>query len=398
MLRSNFLARWGACCMLLLTALVLNAPVTAQTTAPAGSSLGGIQSANIFEVKPDADQQPGYAEQTNAERARVQPGNNAPMWRQVNSGEPGYSSLPRSQAPEAGVLIQRFVQYPGSQFTTAGEAWRQVRNQWLIPYGGALLLIALVAIALFYFAKGPIKVHGAETGRKIERFTYFERAAHWVNAAAFVILALSGIVMAFGRYIMLPWMGSAIFGKLTWILKTTHNFVGPVFAVSLLVVLITFAKDNVWRRYDWTWLRKGGGLLKPQHVSSGRFNAGEKLMFWVGMLFLGVIVVASGLWLDRVIPGIVYTRGDMQIAHMIHAVSVTLMMCMLLGHIYLGTIGMHGAYKAMKTGYVDETWAREHHDIWFDDIQSGKIPAQRSADRAKNGRSQAFVRPSSNIH
>jgi formate dehydrogenase subunit gamma len=398
MLRSNFIARWGACCTALLMALILNAPVAAQTAAAGGSGLGGIQSANIFEVKPDADQQPGYAEQTNAERAKVQPGNNAPMWRQVNSGEPGYSSLPRSQAPEAGVLIQGFVQYPGSQYTTAGEAWRQVRNEWLIPYGGALLLIALVAIALFYFAKGPIKVHGAETGRKIERFTYFERAAHWVNAAAFVILALSGIVMAFGRHIMLPWMGEAFFGKLTWILKTTHNFVGPVFAVSLLVILITFAKDNIWRRYDWTWLRKGGGLLRPEHVSAGRFNAGEKLMFWFGMLFLGVIVVASGLWLDRVIPGIVYLRGDMQIAHMIHAVSVTLMMCMLLGHIYLGTIGMQGAYKAMKTGYVDETWAREHHDVWFDDIKAGKIPAQRTADRAKTGRSQAFVRPTSDSH
>lgn len=395
MVRSCLTARWKALCTALLMSVVLLAPAAAQQAAPVGGGLGGIQSANIFEVKPDADQQPGYAEQSNAERAKVQPGNNAPIWRQVNSGEPGYSSLPRSQAPEAGVLIQGFVQYPGSDYTTAGEAWRQVRNNWIIPYGGALLLIAFVAIALFYWTKGPIKVHGAETGRKIERFTYFERAAHWVNAAAFVILALSGIVMAFGKYFLLPWMGSALFGPLTWFLKTAHNFVGPAFAVSLLVVLITFAKDNVWRRYDWTWLRKGGGLIRPEHVSSGRFNAGEKFMFWGGMLFLGAIVVVSGLFLDRVIPGFVYVRGDMQIAHMIHAVSVTLMMCMLLGHIYLGTIGMKGAYKAMKTGYVDETWAREHHDIWYDDIKSGKIPAQRTREQASNGRSHAIVRPTS---
>lgn len=395
--RSLLTARWGAFCTALLMAAVLLAPASAQQTAPAAGGLGGIQSANIFEVRPDADQQPGYAEQTNAERTRVQPGNNAPIWRQVNSGEPGYTSLPRSQAPEAGVLIQRFVQYPGSQYTTAGEAWRQVRNNWLIPYGGALLIIALVAIGLFYFAKGPIKVHGADTGRKIERFTYFERAAHWVNAAAFVILAVSGIVMAFGKFFMLPWMGSAIFGKLTWFLKTAHNFVGPVFAVSLIVILITFAKDNVWRRYDWTWLRKGGGLLRPEHVSSGRFNAGEKLMFWGGMLFLGMLVVGSGLFLDRLVPGFVYTRGEMQIAHMIHAVSTILMMCMLLGHIYLGTIGMKGAFKAMKTGYVDETWAREHHDIWYEDIKSGKIPAQRT-EKASSGRSHAMVRPTSNTH
>ena len=382
----------------LLMSMLLSMPAVAQNAQPADGGLGGIKNANIFEVKPDANELPGYAEQTNAERARVQPGNNAPMWRQVNSGEPGYSSLPHSEAPEAGVLIQRFVQYPGSQYTTAGEAWRQVRNIWLIPYGGALLLIAFVAIALFYLAKGPIKVHRAETGRKIERFTYFERAAHWVNATAFVILALSGIVMAFGKFFLLPWMGSEIFGKLTWFLKTAHNFVGPVFAVSLIVVLITFAKDNLWRRYDWTWLRKGGGLLRPQHVSSGRFNAGEKIMFWVAMLFLGMVVVVSGLFLDRVVPGLVYTRGNMQIAHMVHAVSVILMMCMLLGHIYLGTIGMKGAYKAMKTGYVDEAWAQEHHDVWYDDIKTGKIPAQRSAQKASKRRSHALVRPTSGSH
>ncbi len=353
-------------------------PAQAQNTPAATGGFGGIQSANIFEVKPDADQQPGYAEQSNAERGRVQPGNNAPFWRQVNSGEPGYSSLPKSQAPEAGVLIQRFVQYPGSAFTTAGEAWRQVRNHWIIPYGGGLLLIALVAILLFYFSKGSIKVHGQPTGRRIERFTYFERAAHWVNAAAFVILAISGIVMAFGKFFLLPIMGSALFGWFTWLLKTVHNFVGPVFAVSLLVVLITFFKDNLPRRHDIVWFKKGGGLFNGEHVSSHRFNAGEKVMFWVGMLFLGMIAVFSGLFLDKVAPGLDYSRGNMQIAHMIHAVSVIFMTCMIMGHIYLGTIGMQGAFKAMKTGYVDETWAREHHDLWYDDVKAGRIPAQRT--------------------
>lgn len=347
------------------------------------TSMGAIQSANIFEVKPDASQEPGYAEQTNAQRAQVQPGNNAPHWRLVNSGQPGYSSLPHSQAPEAGVLIQRFVQYPGSKYTSAGEAWRQVRNDWIIPYGGSLLLIVLVAIALFYFAKGPITVHGAETGRKIERFTYFERAAHWVNAVAFVVLAVSGLVMAFGKFFLLPIMGSALFGWMTWALKTAHNFVGPLFAVSLLVVFFTFIRDNLPKREDLTWLRKGGGLFNGQHVPSGRFNAGEKLVFWGGVMFLGFIVVGSGLVLDRVLPGLVYTRGTMQVAHMIHAVATILMMCMFLGHIYLGTIGMKGAYKAMKTGYVDETWAREHHELWYNDIQAGKIPAQRTQPRSK---------------
>ena len=374
MLRSLFAAL--ALCGAMLGPTAAHA---ADAAAPAsGTSMGAIQSANIFEIKPDASQDPGYAEQNNGDRAKVQPGNNAPNWRLVNSGLPGYSSLPHSQAPEAGVLIQRFVQYPGSKYTSAGEAWRQVRNDWLIPYGGSLLLIVLLAIALFYFAKGPLTVHGAETGRKIERFTYFERAAHWVNAVAFVILAISGLIMAFGKFFLLPVMGSALFGWMTWFLKTSHNFVGPLFAVSLVVVFLTFIRDNLPTRDDLTWLRKGGGLFNGQHVPTGRFNAGEKIVFWGGVLLLGFIVIGSGLVLDQVIPNLVYTRGTMQIAHMVHAVATVLMMCMFLGHIYLGTIGMKGAYKAMKTGYVDEAWAREHHELWYNDIQAGRIPAQRT--------------------
>jgi formate dehydrogenase subunit gamma len=350
------------------------AAAAAATAAPAG----GIQSANIFEVKPEASADPKYAEQTNGERAKVQPGNNAPMWRQVGSGVTGYSSLPKSEAPEAGNLIQPFVRYPGSLLTNAGEAWRQVRNNWLIPYGGALLLIVVGAIALFYFGKGSIKLHGAETGRKIERFTPFERSAHWANAIAFCILAISGIVMAFGKFFLLPVMGLTLFGWLTYLLKNMHNFAGPLFAVSLVIVFFTFVRDNLPSRGDIGWLLKGGGLLSGKEVPSHRFNAGEKLVFWGGVFFLGIIVVASGLVLDKLIPGLIYVRDTMQVAHMVHAVATVLMMAMFIGHIYIGTIGMQGAYDGMKTGYVDETWAREHHQYWYDDVKAGKIPAQRS--------------------
>ncbi|CAN5497610.1 formate dehydrogenase subunit gamma [soil metagenome] len=380
---------------LFLVAISLTGTAGAQAPAPAASSpsvvapapsvvmpapaaMGGIQGQNIFEVRPDASEVPGYANQTNGERAQVQPGNNAPMWRQVGAGVTGYSSLPKSQAPEAGNLIQPFVQYPGSRLTNAGEAWRQVRNRWLIPYGGALLLIVLGAIALFYFGKGTIKQHGANTGRKIERFTPFERSAHWANAIAFCILAISGIVMAFGKFFALPVMGGMLFGWLAYVLKNLHNFAGPVFAVSLLIVFFTFLRDNLPSRGDLRWLLKGGGILSGKEVPSHRFNAGEKLVFWGGVLFLGLVVVGSGLVLDKLLPGLVYERGSMQVAHMVHAVATVLMMAMFIGHIYIGTIGMEGAYEGMKTGYVDETWAREHHELWYDDIKAGRIPAQRS--------------------
>ena len=356
------------------------APATSPptTSAEAPVAAGGIQSQNIFAVKPDAGDVAGYANQSNGERGKVQPGNNAPMWRQVGQGVTGYSSLPISEAPEAGNLIQPFVQYPGSRLTNAGEAWRQVRNNWLIPYGGALLMITVLAIALYYFSKGPIKVHGAPTGRRIERFTPFERAAHWSNAIAFVTLAMSGIVMAFGKFFVHPVIGGALFGWLTYALKNLHNFAGPLFAVSLVIIFFTFLSDNWPQKGDLTWLLKGGGLFSDAEPASNRFNAGEKIVFWGGVFFLGLIVVSSGFVLDKLLPGLVYERATMQVAHMVHAVATVFMMAMFLGHIYLGTIGMHGAYKAMRTGYVDESWAREHHAYWYDDVKAGRVPVQRS--------------------
>ena len=358
-----------------LLALMLGVSAQAQDKpAPA------VQSTNIMDVKPEASQAPGYAEQTNGERANVQPGNNAPMWRDVGKGVAGYSSLPVREAPEAGVLIQPFVEYPGSRLTNAGEAWRQVRNNWIIPYGGSLLFIVALAISIFYWRKGEIPLHGTPTGRQIERFTPFERAAHWSNAIAFVILAISGLVIAFGKFILQPVMGDTLFGWLTYALKNAHNFAGPLFAVSLVVVFFTFVKDNLPAKGDLVWLLKGGGILSGKEVPSHRFNAGEKVVFWGGVFLLGAVVVASGFVLDKIVPGMVYERGTMQVAHMVHAVATVLMMAMFLGHIYIGTIGMEGAYGAMRTGYVDETWAKEHHELWHADIQTGKIPAQRSPE------------------
>jgi formate dehydrogenase subunit gamma len=349
---------------------------------PPASATGGIQGQNIFEVKPevkrDASSEPGYMEQSNGQRNRVQPGNNSPMWRGVQSGAEGYSSLPKSQAPEAGILIQAPVQYPGSKFVTAGEAWRQVRNGWIIPYGAALLTIVVLALGIFYFTKGTIGHAKGDGPPRIERFTPWERATHWANAIAFVLLAVSGIIMAFGKFFLLPIMGGLLFGWLTYALKTAHNFAGPLFAVSMVVLIVTFIRDNLPQKGDIRWLTHLGGAVGKGHVPSNRFNAGEKLVFWGGVFLLGLIVVASGLVMDKLVPNLVYDRATMQQAHMVHAVASMLMMAMFLAHIYLGTIGMHGAYKAMRTGYVDEAWAKEHHEYWYDDVKAGRIPAQRS--------------------
>ena len=341
----------------------------------------GATTATMAEPRPD---------ETNAQRARSQPGNNAPFWRGVrNSGNVPGTVNNMAASGERGVLVQAFTEYPGSKMTNAGEAWRQVRNQWIIPYGGALIVIVLLAIALYYFTKGPIGGHEPDTGRKIERFTYFERAAHWSNAIAFCILAVSGLVMAFGKFVLLPVTGSTLLGWLSYALKTAHNFAGPLFAVSLVIVFFTFLRSEWPSRADWTWLRRGGGMFGGGEPPSHRFNAGEKLIFWGGVVLLGGIVVGSGLVLDKLLPGLDYQRGDMQIAHIIHSIASMLIMAAFLAHMYMGTIGMQGAYQAMKTGYVDEAWAREHHRLWYEDIRDGKIPVERSAHAARAGQPAA---------
>ncbi len=360
---------WGlAAGLMLALAVLLPGAAFAQDTGDAAKA--GPPAGFVAPELPRPDE-------TNAERARSQPGNNAPFWRGVrNSGDaPGRIAV---EGREMGVLVQSFVQYPGADFTNAGEAWRQVRNHWIIPYGAALMGIVVLAIALYYFAKGPLGGRHSGNGR-IERFTYFERAAHWANAIAFVALAVSGLVMAFGKFFLLPLLGGTLFGLLTYGLKTLHNFVGPLFVVSLVIIFLTFVRSNWPTRDDAVWLKRAGGLFSGHEPPSGRFNAGEKIVFWLGVFLLGIVVVASGLVLDHLVPGLLYLRGDMQIAHMIHATAAVLMICVFLGHIYLGTLGMRGAYRAMKTGYVDDGWAAEHHKLWYDDIKAGRIPAQRSA-------------------
>jgi formate dehydrogenase subunit gamma len=344
--------------------LVMLSSVSAQGAAPVAPQ-GGIQSVNINDVKPDASAQPGYASQTNAQRGAVQPGNNAPIWREVNSDIAGFSTLPN---PEAGVLIQH-----------GGEWWRGIRNNQIIVYGSWLLLGIAAAIALFYWRRGMIALESPNTGRVIERFTGFERTMHWTMAISFVVLAVSGLVMMFGKYLFLPILGGTLFGWLTYALKNLHNFIGPVFAVSMGVAFVVWLRDNLPAKGDLEWLMKGGGLFsKGSHVASNRFNAGEKVWFWLGVFLLGIVTIASGFVMNHLVPGMSYTRGAMQLAHIVHAVATIAFMAMAMGHIYIGTLGTQDAYKAMRTGYVDEAWAEQHHEYWYKDIKAGKIPAHRT--------------------
>ena len=298
-----------------------------------------------------------------AQRQQVQPFNNAPVWREVRSGAPQFTSLP---GRETNVLIQ-----------PEGQTWRSLRNSQLSVYGGWALVALFLVIAAFYFYRGPIELHEPPTGRVIRRFTGFDRAIHWTTAISFSILAISGLIMLFGKMVLLPVIGYTLFSWLAILGKNLHNFVGPLFVVCTVLIFLNFVRDNFPAKGDWLWIRNFGGMLSKVETPSGRFNAGEKLWFWGGVTMLGVVVGTSGLVLD--FPNFNQTRQTMQVAHVVHLIGATLFMLGAMGHIYMGTLGMAGAYEAMRYGYVDEEWAREHHAYWYNGIKAGKSPTAPTA-------------------
>jgi formate dehydrogenase subunit gamma len=275
----------------------------------------------------------------------------------VRSGE---SHTTQVRGRETGVLIQ-----------AGGETWRRIRNGPITLVFGGLLIAVPILIWSFYRYSGPMKLHGKPTGRMIERFNKWERTVHWFTAASFVVLAVTGILMLFGKHFLLPVIGYGAFSWFAALSKNLHNFVGPLFIFCVACIFVTFLRDNVFRRLDIQWMLKMPQVLTGKaHIPSGRFNAAEKGWFWGGVALLGLIVSASGLVLD--FPNFDQTRNTMQIANIVHGVGALLFVLASFGHIYMGTIGTEGAYQAMKTGMVDETWAKEHHELWYDEVKAGK--------------------------
>lgn len=291
------------------------------------------------------------------------PHNAADYWREVRSGAEGFTTV---KGVETGVLV-----------SSQGNTWRAIRNGLITPYGGAAVILVAAAILLFYAKKGEIKLQHPRTGRKVTRFTPNERRAHWVVAISFVCLAFSGIVLLFGKHILLWLLGYTLFAWLAGFSKNLHIIAGFFFLLGVIPLFSMFWKDNLWHKSDAEWIRKAGGLASGEHVPSRRFNFGEKVWFWAGLCFFGLIMIVSGLALT--FPNLFDTRAAMQYAQIVHATSACLVIAMSLGHIYMGTIGMEGSFEAMKTGEVDESWAKEHHEIWYEEEVVGK---QRSGGQA----------------
>jgi formate dehydrogenase subunit gamma len=244
----------------------------------------------------------------------------------------------------------------------AGRLWdhfHEVTLHWL----GAIILLGMIAVlALGYWLFGKIRISSGRSGKKVKRFSAFERFSHWLTAVSFVVLALTGLNITFGKLLLLPLIGPEAFSALAQAGKYAHNFVGFSFMAGLFLIVVLWLKDNVPKRVDIDWLKQGGGFIRSKHAPAGRFNAGEKMVFWLA-LGAGAAVAVSGLLL--LFPFYGTNIATMQTAQAVHASVAVLFIALILAHIYIGTLGMEGAFEAMGTGEVDLNWAKEHHDQWL---------------------------------
>ncbi len=305
----------------------------------------------------------------------------AELWEELRFGTANVKVS--AGGPQARVVIQ-----------DRGMWWLQIREGPLATYGGWLLLGTIGVLALFYLVRGRIRIDGGFSGIKILRFAAIERFAHWLLAGSFILLALTGLLTLFGRHGLISLIGKDTYAVLAAWSKWTHNNVSWAFMIGLVLVFVMWVVHNLPSRHDLIWFARGGGIIGHGHPPAKKFNAGQKLVFWA-VILLGASVSVSGLSLlfpfelpmfaktfaianDLGIPGLLGSEPyptnlapheEMQYAQLWHAIVGFLMMAVIIGHIYIGTIGMEGAYAAMGNGEVDLNWAKEHHSLWVEEVQ-----------------------------
>ncbi|WP_063688763.1 formate dehydrogenase subunit gamma [Bradyrhizobium stylosanthis] len=303
----------GACAMLLLI-LAAPAPVSAQQINPTASSV------NERQLLQEMD--------------RIQ----------------GRVSIPDQRSS---VLIQ-----------PAGREWREFRNVALRWVGGIAILGMLAVLVIFYLTRGMIRLESGRSGRTIIRFNFFERFVHWMTATCFVILAISGLNITFGRPLLLPLIGLEAFSEWSEWAKFAHNYLSFPFTIGVVLIFLMWIGGNIPNKVDVEWIKRGGGLFGHDHPPARRFNAGQKGIYWI-VVIGGGLVAATGYQL--MFPFYLTGIEGMQIAQIVHSVVAVLFVAAMLAHIYIGTIGMEGAFEAMGSGEVDVNWAREHHSLWLDE-------------------------------
>ncbi|MEE3361606.1 MAG: formate dehydrogenase subunit gamma [Pseudomonadota bacterium] len=317
------------------------------------------------------------------------------LWRALRFDEGDITT--QSRSPAAGVLVQ-----------DSGMAWLQFRQGPLIKYGGYLLLGTIALLAVFFLIRGRIRIDGPITGQKILRFTNWERFGHWMLAGSFIVLGITGLISLMGRKFLIPAFGHEAFSTVAIASKWVHNNISWAFMIALVMIFVMWVVHNLPDRTDLNWILKGGGIFSKGHPPAKKFNAGQKLIFW-SVIVLGVSISVSGLsllfpfeislfaptfaklnalgvpgWFGMApLPTDLAPHQEMQLSQLWHAIVSFGLMAIILAHIYIGTIGMEGAYDAMGDGEVEVAWAKEHHSIWADEVLSEKAQGKESATPAE---------------
>ncbi len=284
------------------------------------------------------------------------PNPGADLWREVRQRVQPGNALTQAQGVEAAVLIN-----------PAGEDWRQLRMEKLVPIGAWFLGGVFGMITLFYLIRGRIPMEGGRSGKLVPRFSVNQRVVHWFAATLFIILSVTGLILLYGRFVLIPLLGPEGFSVTAAACKEVHNLFGPLFLLAVVLIAILFGRGNRFNAIDVEWFLKAGGLFKGMPASSGYYNGGQKSWFWLTIL-AGTAISVSGLILDFAVFG--QGRTVMTWAHLTHSVLAIVLIAAALGHIYIGTIGMEGAAESMMQGYVDANWAKEHHDLWYREMET----------------------------
>jgi len=292
---------------------------------------------------------------------------------------PTASVVPEQKLLQQSPRIEGRIDIPNERarvlLQPAGRQWdyfHEITLHWL----GAIVIVGMIAaLAAAYLIIGRLRISKGRSGRKVLRFSSFERFSHWLTAASFVVLGLTGLNITFGKIVLLPIIGPEAFSSMSEAAKYVHNYISAAFVIGLMLIVALWIKDNLPQKVDIEWIKQGGGFIKSKHAPSGRFNAGEKLVFWFA-LGAGAAVIISGCLL--IFPFYVTDIAGMQIAQVVHAVIAVLFIAVIIAHIYIGTLGMEGAFEAMATGEVDLNWAKEHHDLWLEEQLAKERLAARS--------------------
>ncbi|KPJ88353.1 MAG: hypothetical protein AMS18_13420 [Gemmatimonas sp. SG8_17] len=225
------------------------------------------------------------------------------------------------------------------------------------PYVGPIIIFVVFLIVLHYHGYGPKRITFGPFSREIQRFNLVERGIHLFRLVAFVVLAITGLIMAFNLYL---WQ-QLLFGSARNLLDF-HIWSGIVFILTTVGGAVLWFRDAAFESYDKQWVKNLGGYLGHKgEVPAGRFNAGQKMFYWYSGLF-GLIMSVTGVML--IYKG-AFLLATVCLTSTVHNLVGFFLIAGVLAHAYLGTVANPGTWRVLVDGTVTREWARHHHPNWY---------------------------------